>query len=295
LAVRYWLFANGEQRIAKSEKFTSHRRLRITFRRPESTAAKDTMHTLEGHVALVTGAGAGIGRAIALELATRGASVALHYFRSRQGAEETADAIRSQGRGAMVVGGDLTHAALVREVVHKAADALGPINVLVNNAGDLVERRKLTEMSEDTWRKVFDLNVTSAFFCAQAVAPSMIEQRRGAIVNVSSLAAHNGGGQGAFAYAAAKAAVIGFTKGIAKELAPHGIRVNAVAPGLIGNTPFHARFTADEAFKAAERGIPLGRAGTPEDVALAVAFLASPEAAFLVGETLEINGGAWFR
>jgi 3-oxoacyl-[acyl-carrier protein] reductase len=119
--------------------------------------------------------------------------------------------------------------------------------------------------------------------------------RGGAIVNLSSLAAHNGGGPGAFAYAAAKAAVIGFTKGIAKELAPHGIRVNAVAPGLIGQTAFHGRFTPEETFKAIERTIPLGRAGTPEEVATVVAFLAGREAAFIVGETIEINGGAWLR
>jgi 3-oxoacyl-[acyl-carrier protein] reductase len=195
----------------------------------------------------------------------------------------------------MTAGGDLTTADAVQRVVDATVQALGPVDILVNNAGDLVARTPLVEMTDALWRQVLDLNVTSAFYCARAVAPAMIARRRGAIVNLSSLAAHNGGGPGAFAYAAAKAAVIGFTKGIAKELAPHGIRVNAVAPGLIGQTAFHARFTAEDTFKAIERTIPLGHAGTPEDVARAVAFLAGDESAFIVGETIEINGGAWFR
>jgi 3-oxoacyl-[acyl-carrier protein] reductase len=253
------------------------------------------MSSLEGQVALVTGAGAGIGRAIALELASRGARVALHYYRSRDGAEASATRLRAAGRDAIVVGGDLTCAATARQVVDAAVDALGGLDILVNNAGDLVERKPLVDMNEALWRQVLDLNVTSAFFCAQAAAPGMIARRRGAIVNLASLAAHNGGGPGAFAYAAAKAAIIGFTKGIAKELAPHGVRVNAVAPGLIGQTAFHGRFTAEDTFKAIERTIPLGRAGTPDEVAKVVAFLAGDDAAFVVGETIEINGGAWFR
>jgi 3-oxoacyl-[acyl-carrier protein] reductase len=250
---------------------------------------------LQEHVALVTGAGAGIGRAVARELAARGASVALHYHRSRQGAEDTAKQLCADGHKAVTIGGDLTMKDEADRVVAHAIEALGPIDILVNNAGDLVERRAFADMSEELWRKIFDLNVSSTFFCAQAAARTMVPRGRGAIVNLSSLAAHNGGGPGAFAYATAKAAIIGFTKGIAKELAPHGIRVNAVAPGLIGQTAFHGRFTSDEAFTTATKGIPLGRAGTPEDVARVVAFLAGEDSAFLVGETIEINGGAWFR
>ena len=123
----------------------------------------------------------------------------------------------------------------------------------------------------------------------------MISRGRGVIVNMSSLAAHNGGGPGAFAYAASKAGVIALTKAIAKELAPHGIRVNCVAPGLIGDTAFHARFTPREAFDASIKGIPLGRAGTPEDVAQAISFLCGEESAFLAGETIEINGGMFMK
>ena len=254
-----------------------------------------TPKTLDGRVALVTGAGAGIGRAIARQLAAEGADVALHYYRSREGAEETAKAICSEGRRAVVIGGDLTIRADAERVVAEAAERLGGLDVLVNNAGDLIERRTLADMDDDLWRRIFDVNVTSTFFCTQAAARLMVPQKRGAIVNLSSLAAHNGGGAGAFAYATGKAAILGFTRGVAKELAPHGIRVNAVAPGLIGDTAFHGRFTAEDTFKTLAKGIPLGRAGTPDEVARAVSFLASDASAFLVGEIIEINGGAWFR
>src|SRR5262249_34997776 len=157
---------------------------------------------------------------------------------------------------------DMRRASEVPALIAGVEEALGPIDVLVNNAGDLIERLSLLQMTEARWHEVIDLNLTSVFLCTQAVAPSMIARRGGAVVNMSSLAAHNGGGPGAFAYAASKAAVIALTKAIAKELAPHGIRVNCVAPGLIGDTAFHARFTPRETFDAAAKTIPLGRAGT---------------------------------
>jgi 3-oxoacyl-[acyl-carrier protein] reductase len=255
-----------------------------------------TCTSLQDRIALVTGAGGGIGRAIAIELARRGAHLALHYHQSRGGAEETAALVSAQDRRTLVVGGDLTHSAEATRVIATTVETLGGLDILVNNAGDLVARTTLLEMSDERWRQVLDLNVTSAFYCARAAVPHMQSRGRGgAIVNMSSLAGHNGGGPGAFAYAASKAAVVGLTRGIAKELAPLGIRVNAVAPGLIGQTAFHARYTAEDIFQATERTIPLGRAGTPEDVATVVAFLASDESAFVVGETIDINGGAWFR
>ena len=135
-------------------------------------------------------------------------------------------------------------------------------------------------MTEALWRQVIDVNLTSTFFCCQAVAAGMIARRSGAIVNMTSLAAHNGGGPGAFAYATAKAGIIALTKAVAKELAPHGVRVNAVSPGLIGQTQFHGRFTKPEAFDSAARTIPLGRAGEPGEVARVIAFLAGPERRF---------------
>jgi 3-oxoacyl-[acyl-carrier protein] reductase len=140
-----------------------------------------------------------------------------------------------------------------------------------------------------------DVNVLSTLLCTQAVAPGMMARGRGAIVTMSSLAAHNGGGPGAFIYAAAKAAVIALTKGFAKELAPKGVRVNCVSPGLIGETQFHGRFTPPEAFAAAEKTVPLGRSGTPREVAAVIAFLVSDDASYLVGETIEINGGMFMR
>ncbi len=197
------------------------------------------MTKLAGKIALVTGAGSGIGRATALCFGDLGMDVAVHYFRNADGAECTVAKLREMGRKAEGFQGDLSQLEDAREVVRGVEERFGKIDVLVNNAGDLVERRPLVEMSEELWRKVLDLNLTSAFFCTQAAAPGMIARGSGAIVNVSSLAAHNGGGPGSFAYAAAKGGLISFTKAIAKELAPSGIRVNAVAPALIDATHFH--------------------------------------------------------
>jgi len=253
------------------------------------------MGPLDGKVALVTGAGAGIGRACALELARRGADVAIHYRNSREGAEEVAQAVRALGRRAERIEGDLTAAGVARKTVEACRARLGGLDILVNNAGDLIARRPLLELDEAHFRRVMDVNVTTAFLCSQAAAPGMIERKAGAIVNVSSLAAHNGGGPGALAYAAAKGAVLSMTKALAKELAPHGVRVNCVSPGLIGGTDFHGRFTAQDAFDAMARTVPLGRAGTADEVAAVVAFLAGPDASYLSGETVEVNGGLLMR
>ena len=250
---------------------------------------------LKDTVALVTGAGAGIGQAAALELAARGADVAIHYHRSDAGARETARRVEALGGRSAVLAGDLTRREDARTLVASVVERLGRIDVLVNNAGDLVERRPLLEMTETLWRQVLDLNLSSVFFVTQAAAPGMIERGRGAIVNVSSLAAHNGGGPGAAAYAAAKGGLISLTKAMAKELAPKGVRVNCVSPGLIGHTAFHGRFTAPEAFAAIEKTIPIGRGGTPEEVGRVIAFLSGPDSAYLVGETVEVNGGMFMR
>jgi 3-oxoacyl-[acyl-carrier protein] reductase len=250
---------------------------------------------MTGKVALVTGGAGGIGRATVLELARRGAAVAINYRRSRDSAETLARTIASAGGRAQAFGADVTRAAEVHAMVNAVDAAFGGIDILVNNAGDLVERRDLGSMTEEIFRTVMDVNVLSTWLCCQAVAPIMTRRGAGAIVNMSSLAAHNGGGPGAFAYAAAKAAIIGMTKGLARELAPKRIRVNCVSPGLIGGTDFHARFTAKDAFATMEKAVPLGRAGTPDEVARVIAFLAGDEASFLVGETIEINGGMAMR
>jgi len=246
-------------------------------------------------VALVTGGGSGIGRATALALGARGLSVAVSYRASRAGATEVVDRLRAEGVDAEAFEADVTATAAVAALADAVAKRLGGIDVLVNNAGDMIERVTLGRISEPLLRQILDVNVLSTVLCSQAFAPQMIARGGGAIVNMSSLAAHSGGGPGAWAYAAAKAAIVAITKGLAKELAPHRIRVNCVAPGLIGDTAFHAKFTTPDVFAATERSIPLGRAGTPDEVARVIAFLAGDDASFLTGETIEINGGALMR
>jgi 3-oxoacyl-[acyl-carrier protein] reductase len=252
------------------------------------------MTSVQG-VALVTGGGAGLGRACALTLGKRGASVAVHYMKSRDGAEDVVAQLKAAGADAASFQADLTKSAEVDALVEAVTAKFGSIDILVNNAGDLIARKPLLEMSEEFFLSVIDVNLVSAFLVCRAVGPGMVARKRGAIINMSSLAAWNGGGPGAGAYSAAKGAVVSFTKGLAKEMSPHGIRVNCVAPGLIGDTAFHGRFTAPAAFESIAKGVLLGRAGVPDEVATVVAFLASSDSSFLTGETIEINGGANMR
>lgn len=245
---------------------------------------------LSGKVALVTGASSGIGRATAVALAGCGASVAVNFHRNESGAEATRAEIVNAGGRATVIQADVTRGSDVRALVARAVEELGPLDILVNNAGSLVERLKILELTEERWDEVIDLNLKSAFLCSQAVAASMMERKTGAIVNVSSIAGRNGGALGSIHYSTAKGGLITLTKGFAKELAPYGVRVNAVSPGVI-DTPYHERFSTPEAMKAYVGGIPLGRVGTPEEVASVIAFLASDAASYLSGETIEINGG----
>jgi 3-oxoacyl-[acyl-carrier protein] reductase len=245
---------------------------------------------LSGRVALVTGASSGIGAATATVFAELGAKVALGYFHNEKGAFETRDRIRASGGTAIALRADLHRPAEARAIVEAATDELGPIDILVNNAGSLVKRMKLAEVTEPDWDDVMDLNLKSAEFCTQHAVPSMIERKKGAIVNIVSIAGRNGGGPGAGVYAAAKAALIALTKSHARELAPHGIRVNAVAPGVI-DTPFHQVFSTPEMIQTFVKGVPLGRIGKSEECAYAIAFLASNAASYIVGETIEVNGG----
>ena len=245
---------------------------------------------LEGKVALVTGASSGIGRATAAALAVCGASVAVNFHRNESGAEAARAGIVNAGGRATVIQADVTRAGEVRALVARTVEELGPVDILVNNAGSLVERLKILELTEERWDEVIDLNLKSAFLCSQAVAASMMERKAGAIVNVSSIAGRNGGAPGSIHYSTAKGGLIALTKGFAKELAPYGVRVNAVSPGVI-DTPYHERFSTPEAMKAYVGGIPLGRVGTPEEVASVIAFLASDAASYVCGETIEINGG----
>jgi 3-oxoacyl-[acyl-carrier protein] reductase len=248
-------------------------------------------HTdLAGKVALVTGASSGIGRATAEALARRGASVAINFHRNEAGAEAARKAIAGGGGKAIVVQADVRSAAGVKTLVARTAQELGPVDILVNNAGSLVERLKILELSEARWDEVIDLNLKSAFLCSQAVAKSMMDRKAGAIVNVSSVAGRNGGALGSIHYSTAKGGLITFTKGLAKEVAAYNVRVNAVSPGVI-QTHFHEQFSTPEMMQAYCKTIPLGRVGTPGEVASVICFLVSDAAGFLVGETVEINGG----
>ncbi len=246
---------------------------------------------LHGKTTVVTGGGIGIGRAIALALADCAADVAITYWSH---ADEAKRASQNSMRTIKHYQLDATDSNQVNKVFAQIAESFGGhIDILVNNAGHMVGRVPIASMSDEHWRQVIDVNMTTAFFCSRAAIPHM-NTGWGRIVNMSSLAGRDGGGAGATAYAAAKAGIIAFTRGLAKELASKGVTVNAVAPGLILGTPFHATFTPPEAQQAAISKIPLGHAGTPDDVAGAVVYLASNLAGFVTGEVIEINGGVWF-
>lgn len=243
-----------------------------------------------GKTALVTGASSGIGRATAEFLAACGAAVAIGYNKNEKGAQDAKTKIEAAGGKAIIVQADVTKNNEIEAMVEEVELELGSIDILVNNAGSLVERLKTAELTEERWDEVFALNVKSAFFCTQAVARSMIEKGAGVIINMTSIAGRNGGALGSIHYAAAKGAMLTMTKGLAKEFAAHGIRVNAVSPGVI-DTPFHETFSTPEAMANFRNIIPMGRVGTSEEVAKVVAFLASDLSAYLCGETIEINGG----
>ncbi|HEY8226662.1 MAG TPA: 3-oxoacyl-ACP reductase family protein [Pyrinomonadaceae bacterium] len=247
---------------------------------------------LTGKVAIVTGASSGIGHATALELATSGASIVINYRNNEAGAEETRKKIAANNGRAICVQADVTKSADVTALVQRTIDELGPPDILVNNAGSLIERLRILELTEDRWDEVMNLNLKSAFLCSKAVATSMIERKTGVIINLSSIAGRNGGALGSIHYSTAKGGLITFTKGLAKELAPHGIRVNAVSPGVI-DTPYHEQFSTSDMMKGYVNAIPMGRIGRAGEVASVIAFLASDKASYLAGETIEINGGMY--
>ncbi len=247
---------------------------------------------LTGKTAIVTGGGRDIGRSISIKLASLGAKVALNYYNSPVRAEETLATIKSNGGEAIAVKADLTKMHECQKLVTETQKAFGnEIHILVNNAGGLVARKKLSEMDLEFWNLVMELNLTSTFMMHKVTVPHM--PKGSSIVNMASLAGRDGGGGGASAYGTSKGAVMTFTRAMAKELGPDGIRVNSVCPGLIG-TKFHDDFTPDHVREMVANKTPLRREGHPDDVADLVAYLASDESSFLAGTNVDINGGLAF-
>jgi 3-oxoacyl-[acyl-carrier protein] reductase len=245
---------------------------------------------LAGKVFLVTGASTGIGAAVARALGTQGARVAVHYNRSAAEAEEVAAAIGAAGAEAWTIGGDVSDPAAIEAIVAGTGERFGRIDGLINNAGALVKRAPVAEITNELYDEVLDLNVRSVVVACRAAIP-WLQRQGGVIINTSSIAARNGGGPGSGLYASAKAFVSNITRGLAKELVKDRIRVNAVAPGVIA-TPFHERFSTDEQMAQMVGTIPMGRAGTPEECAGAYLFLASEAlSGFVTGQIIEVNGG----
>ncbi len=250
------------------------------------------MGKLEGKIAIVTGGSRDIGRAISIKLAKEGAKVVVNYFNSEVGAQETLDEIRSLGKEAVAVKADVSKLDDIANLKAKAVAAYGNrIDILVNNAGGLFARKTLQEFDETFYNLVLDVNFKSTVFVSQAFEPLM--GKNSAIINLSSQAARDGGGGGSALYSSSKGAVSTFTRAMAKELGPKGIRVNAICPGLIG-TKFHDDFTKDEVRTKVAAGTPLRREGSAKEVADLVAYLASDESSFITGANLDINGGLAF-
>ncbi|NWK96308.1 oxidoreductase [Sphingobium lactosutens] len=243
-------------------------------------------------IAIVTGGGRDIGKSVSLQLAREGAKVVINYRSNREEAEKTLAEIEAAGGTAMLHQADVSRADAVAGMIAATSAAYGDrIDYVVNLAGGMVARKTLAEMDEDFFDHVMDLNLKSAFLVTRAALPHLA--RGSAIVNIASLAGRDGGGPGATIYATSKGALMTLTRGWAKELGPQGIRVNAVCPGLIG-TSFHDIFSKPEGRAATAGNTPLRREGQPGEVASAVAFLLSEEAAFLTGVNLDINGGLFF-
>lgn len=238
-------------------------------------------------VALVTGSSRGIGRAVAAELAKEGYAVCVNYLRHRKAAEALVSQLRAQGREALAIQADVADSRAVEEMVRQAESDLGPVTLLVNNAG-ISWQGLFQDTDDETWDRILAVNLTGARNAARAVLPRMISEKTGCIVNISSMWGLRGASC-EVAYACSKAAIIGLTRSLALELAPSGIRVNCVAPGCIETDMVRVLGWETRDMLVAET--PLGRLGTPEDIAHAVSFLASEKASFLTGQVLTADGG----
>ena len=255
------------------------------------------MHKLLGKRALVTAGAQGIGLAISRHLLAAGCDVFVHYRSSADAARALEAEARTLGRRYAHAAADLTASPDCERIVGDAVTFLGGLDVLVNNAGSLMARRTLAEADDGFWAEVMALNVDSVHRVTRAAAPHLIAAAKtgggASIVNLSSLAGRKGGHPGSLVYSTAKGAILTFTRALANELGPRGVRVNAIAPGMILGTSFHNTHTTAESAAATVAGIPLGRGGNADDVARAVVFLAGEYDGFVSGATLDINGGVY--
>jgi len=251
------------------------------------------MGTLNGKRALVTGASQGIGKAIVEDLLDKGCDVVIHSFRGGEEIDKLFNLAQQTGNRFECVRGDLTIEKDVIQCVNDAISFLGGLDILINNSGALVERRFLEKIDLEYWQKVLDVNLSTMMLVTRQSVAHLEKAGNSSIVNLSSLAGRKGGHPGSLVYASTKGAVLTWTRALAVELAPKGIRVNTVAPGLILNTSFHETHSTKDSIKETIASIPLGRAGMPEDVARAVTFLAGEYDGFITGETIDINGGVY--
>jgi 3-oxoacyl-[acyl-carrier protein] reductase len=248
---------------------------------------------LKGKAVLITGASTGIGAATARAFAAHGARLAIHYNASREAAEQVAADVRALGGQALLVAGDVTESLHIKRIVAETYDALGRIDVLINNAGGLVARTRIEDYSEGFLQRVLALNVIQVALFMHETIPIMRQQKKGNVINVSSIAARHGGGAGAIIYAGAKGFIATATHGWAKEVVGDGIRVNAVSPGVIA-TPFHQRYSTAEQLKAMQATIPMNRIGEPDECAGTFLYLASDElSGYVTGQVIEVNGGQY--
>ncbi len=251
------------------------------------------MHNLTQRVALVTGAGVGIGRASAVALAQCGASIGIHYNTSEAEARETLHLVEQAGARGVLLQADLTDEAAANSIVDRLHSAFGRIDILFNNAGAPLERMSIEHCTTDHWRKAFEVNATSAFFVTRRAIPHLRASGHGSIINNLSLSVQTGGAGGAGAYAAAKGALLVMTRTLSRELAPH-VRANAIMPGVV-ETRHHEVFSTPERMEDYRRQTPLARNSTADEVAQAVVFLASDAASFMTGSIIDINGGRYMR
>ncbi len=248
---------------------------------------------LKNKSVLITAGAQGIGEAITRQFVDSGANVAIHYFSSADTATSLMEYAHSKGQKAMIVRGDLTNESDAKSVIDATVETLGGLDILINNAGSLVARRRINDIDTEFWNKVMDINLTSMLYVTKAASRHLTKNDNSSIVNLASLAGRKGGHAGSLAYSTSKGAILTFTRALSSELGPEGVRVNAVAPGLILGTSFHNTHTTKESADKTISGIPIAKAGNPDDVARAVLYLASEYDGFITGATLDINGGVY--